>query len=845
MRCKNVRWQIVGGAGLAYALLICLMTLPLLPQFSSRLLGHSIDSWIFYWNNWRLERAIQEGRNWLFTPYLFYPQGASLAAHSNSFLNSLLALPLRPLVGPVAAYNLVLLLGLWISGVGMFSLIYEMTRCPPAALLAGFVFACTPYHLTQALAHDHLGSIQWWPFYILFLRRALCKRRAADAVYAGLFAALTLWTGLHLALLLAIWTAGYMGWHLLCQMDSDDRNVRSYVRVAGAAGIIGAVVLALGAPILLSLAREWRQIADVAKVFDEGMATQTDLLAYLIPPGYNPLVGQYTRSIYTRFETNASEMPYLGYTALGLAAISLFSRRKETRFWLLSMGVWMMLAAGSAPRLNGVLYPDIPLPYRFIGHIFPISAVRTPDRFNLLTILSLSVAVGLGAAHLARRRRWLLIPSTLLILAEYMCLPLPTWDLPPDSPFYAQMAQDDVAYGVVDYPMGYTAGKRWLYYQTLHGKPLVAGHISRYTLENYAFIVSQPLLRAFYQVAEKPHYLAREAVFADEPRPVPALGPALRSLRDSGVRYILLHKPYPDAIQQAHFRRVLPILPVYEDATLAVYDTARPMPVYYDGFPVPLNSAVALARFDACYDGGAEWQFQVLALLLAQDTPPLDCQIQLLGEAGETLTLPITFFETPTEIAWKTGDLEVIETAVSLPQDDLAPGAYRWAVTCPGEDATTYTAPEKLEVHADGHTTYLRRQVNVLYGDAIELTGYRWRTPGVELQVTLRWKTLQRPDDSYKVFVHLLNTGQEIVAQYDAIPCHWQCPTTQWQAGDVVRDQAIVPLGALPPGDYRIAVGLYSEETLERLPVQDPDRVSHPDGYFVLPDHFFVSSGDR
>ena len=83
------------------------------------------------------------------------------------------------------------------------------------------------------------------------------------------------------------------------------------------------------------------------------------------------------------------------------------------------------------------------------------------------------------------------------------------------------------------------------------------------------------------------------------------------------------------------------------------------------------------------------------------------------------------------------------------------------------------------------------------------------------------------------------------MAQYDAIPCNWQCPTNQWQVGEMVQDQAIIPLGVLPPGDYRIAVGLYSDETLARLPVQDLDQASRPGDYFVLPDHFLVSGGGR
>lgn len=152
-----------------------------------------------------------------------------------------------------------------------------------------------------------------------------------------------------------------------------------------------------------------------------------------------------------------------------------------------------------------------------------------------------------------------------------------------------------------------------------------------------------------------------------------------------------------------------------------------------------------------------------------------------------------------------------------------------------------YTAPETLERHTDGRITYLRRWVDIRYGDAIKLAGYRWRTLGPELQITLQWEALENPHVNYKVFTHLLNATGEIVAQYDAIPCNWQCPTSQWQAGDKLSDQATLPLGTLPPGKYRLAVGLYVEETLERLAAQGPEGERHPDGYFLLSDPFLIS----
>jgi hypothetical protein len=35
-----------------YAVVVVLMTWPALNHLDERLIGNSIDNWIFYWNNW-------------------------------------------------------------------------------------------------------------------------------------------------------------------------------------------------------------------------------------------------------------------------------------------------------------------------------------------------------------------------------------------------------------------------------------------------------------------------------------------------------------------------------------------------------------------------------------------------------------------------------------------------------------------------------------------------------------------------------------------------------------------------------------------------------------------------
>ena len=104
-------------------------------------------------------------------------------------------------------------------------------------------------------------------------------------------------------------------------------------------------------------------------------------------------------------------------------------------------------------------------------------------------------------------------------------------------------------------------------------------------------------------------------------------------------------------------------------------------------------------------------------------------------------------------------------------------------------------------------------------GDEIRLVGYslaqRQLAAGDILPVTLFWQADRTPSRRYKLFVHLLDAGDQIVGQIDAeIP--------PGQPGEQVASNLGVPVHpATPPGEYRVEVGLYDPETGERLLAPD------------------------
>lgn len=114
--------------------------------------------------------------------------------------------------------------------------------------------------------------------------------------------------------------------------------------------------------------------------------------------------------------------------------------------------------------------------------------------------------------------------------------------------------------------------------------------------------------------------------------------------------------------------------------------------------------------------------------------------------------------------------------------------------------------------------------VDARFGEVIHLRGYalgeRAFSPGDVIPVTLFWEAEAPIPDRYKVFLHLLGSDSQLVAQTDGEPGGNLLPTTIWPPGEMVIDRHGVLLPKeLPAGEYGLVVGLYHLVGGERLRV--------------------------
>jgi hypothetical protein len=832
--------------------LTLLMTWPLITQIGSVYAGNNEDLWTFQWDNWWTRYALQHGYDLLFTPVQFYPIGVSLAAHSLSFTNSLLWIPLAALFGDIAAYNLTVLLTFILSGYTMFLLAdYLLTRPEAssespeasskskiknqkskiAALIAGLIFAFAPYHFSQSLGHVSLASVQWFPLLTLFILKATRETKRRNIVWIGLTTLLIAATRLQFLVL------GGVIFALFVLVDWLALR-REWARGAWTRLIVGAALgLLLSLPILLPAASLFTQAATPDELIaDEQTWGQTDLAAYFVPMTYHPLFGPIVKPLYENFVKNRAWMPYLGLVPLLLAVWGALRQKRRAWPWV-AIGLFsFVMALGPFLRVNGVDL-NLPLPYALIGDKFPLNTLRSPDRYNLMLALALAPLAAWGVSDLLARigARAERKSSTLrsaravyaaglvlggVILFEYLGVPYPTMLPLPTSPFQAQLAQDPEDYAVLDIPLDRSDTKRYLYYQTQHQKSTVQGRVARVPAEAYTLFEQIPLLKAW-----------NKSIGAKRP---PDIGAQLQPLADRNVRYIILHKDLTPPEAVVSLRNYFTLPPAYEDDQIAVYSTAlaaQPAQMIGNGLGL-VNSWAGVEGVTQPIRARVRWTA----------TQPIEhdvnYRLELIDEKGATL-ISQTAVITPVTSSWLPGTIVMGDYQLT-PTAPLPNGNYRLQLSLLDGPTVigTVDLPHRVvnaPVRDNGQwLMVVNEEPRARFGEAIELRAADVSRRGNWLSLWLHWYAVQAPGVDTKYFVHLLDADGNVAAQDDGLHVKYTRPSSTWQADEMISDLIELPLWNLEPGEYRLAVGLTDPDTGERLPALDAAGNALPEKRYIF-----------
>jgi hypothetical protein len=107
--------------------------------------------------------------------------------------------------------------------------------------------------------------------------------------------------------------------------------------------------------------------------------------------------------------------------------------------------------------------------------------------------------------------------------------------------------------------------------------------------------------------------------------------------------------------------------------------------------------------------------------------------------------------------------------------------------------------------------------LDVSLGSSIQLLGYDMQISRDQVKLVLYWKTREKMDTDYKVFVHVIDASGNLVAQIDRFPGEDRYPTHIWGVNEEIVDSYGLSLPNPQAGRYTIAVGMYASESGERL----------------------------
>ena len=116
------------------------------------------------------------------------------------------------------------------------------------------------------------------------------------------------------------------------------------------------------------------------------------------------------------------------------------------------------------------------------------------------------------------------------------------------------------------------------------------------------------------------------------------------------------------------------------------------------------------------------------------------------------------------------------------------------------------------------------------FGDKVELVNAILNpsraVAGEPVRVTMNFRVLEAPDRDWYIFVHVEDVDGR-VERFNVDHAPRAKPTSQWQKGEVVRDEFDVPLPAgMPVRGINLLVGFWDPRAPDqRLPLKNRDQV--------------------
>jgi len=412
----------------------------LLGGLPSRMIaGNTADIRLF---TWYLEHGSVSARHWR-NPLLFTtmnaPAGVNGMWNTSILLPALVMTPVTLLAGPLAAYNVLFVLGLATGPVCAFPLLRRFTSSRAAAGLGALVFGFSPAVIAAGLGHLDLVLTGLLPVTLLLAHDLVSGRRGPvyGGAALGLAAAALLFTSEELLFQagLVVVVAGVL-------VLATQRRI---VTAAAARRIARGSLVALGVFLVICAGPLWLQFW--GPLHQHGSAFtlsffEADLRGFYVPSRLFWLTTRGSSAFAASYAGGAPEyLAYLGIPLLIVAPLTGLARITDARARLLlgTGAVFAVFSLGGTLLYNGH-QTAVHLPWGAVEG-WPVFGSALPDRFAVVVALAAGGLLAVAVDWLVRTGRPAARAGAVLLagacLAPLLPRPYATTSTPPVPPFFA------------------------------------------------------------------------------------------------------------------------------------------------------------------------------------------------------------------------------------------------------------------------------------------------------------------------------------------------------------------------------------------------------------------------
>ncbi|UCE43096.1 MAG: glycosyltransferase family 39 protein [Candidatus Aminicenantes bacterium] len=222
-----------------FILLSIIMLWPLPLHMADAFVSHVdplLNTWIFDWDTYQLFRDPFQ----LFDANIFFPLKNTLAFSEHMIVLSLIAFPVSLVSGnPILGYNFIQLLAYILCGFAVYLLVYHLTKSRIAGIIAGIIFAFSPYRFRQ-VGHIQNLTVFWTPLSLLYLHKAIKKPSWKYVLLFALFFVLQALSCGYLGVFLAIAVGIFVLYYLLFMPRA---NIAPFFKKLVIAAILSSLII--------------------------------------------------------------------------------------------------------------------------------------------------------------------------------------------------------------------------------------------------------------------------------------------------------------------------------------------------------------------------------------------------------------------------------------------------------------------------------------------------------------------------------------------------------------------------------------------------------------------------